>query len=266
MQRLSLFLALLIIWSCAPDASAIGAGAERRTWQTLVDGGEANQLNQQWTIAECNFRNALIAAEKFGAHSQEVQVSLPRLAACLVLQDKFEEAEPLYKRSIDIVHRLRSENPPVHPDPDSLVWLDDLSDAYQDKAKTYNPQYCMEHCTAIRRAIAPGRHNKLAPALHTLGSLYMGKKDWSHAEACYKEELEVNTNIYGPNDKHDATPLCSLAETQKELKQYTLAEANLERALAIMNSKPRTEDFYINIVEKRLHEIIQQQGAARVGR
>jgi Tetratricopeptide repeat len=250
-----------MIWSHVPGVYAEGASAERRAWQTIIDSGESNEMNHQWIVAELSYKNALSAAEKFGPRSQEVQSSLPRLAVCLVVQNKFEEAEPLYKRAVEIVYRLRSADPPTNPDPDSLVWLDDLADAYQDKAKEYKPILCMEHCTAIRRAIAPGRHSKLASALHALGSMYMVKQDWSHAEACYAEELEVLTNKYGPSDKHDAAALCSLGQARMNLKKYALARINLEHALAIMNAPPRTEDIYRSVIEKRIQEIIRLQAS-----
>ena len=265
MQRLSLLLALFIIGSCSPDSHS-ETSPQRKAWQTTIDTGDADQMNRRWVVAEFNFKNALSVAEKFGPDSQEVQVTLPRLAACLVLQNKFDEAEPLYKRSVGLVYRLRSENPPVQPDPDSLVWLDDLSDAYQDKAKAAKQDYCLEHCTSIRRAIAPGHHNKLAPTLHDLGALYMQKGEWGRAESCYKEELAIVTNKYGANDKHNIGALCALAQAQKWLKKYAQARANLEHALVIMKTEPRTEQCYISATEKWLQDIVQMEGATKAGR
>src|ERR1700733_1291964 len=214
MNRLAFVFSLCVLWSYAPSTQAMDSNAERKAWQSIIDSGESNEMNHQWIVAELSYKNALTAAEKFGPQSQEVQASLPRLAVCLVVQNKLESAEPLYKRAVEIVYRLRSESPPAHPDPDSLVWLDDLADAYENKAKDYKPEFCLDHCAAIRRAIAPGQHGKLAVVLHQLGAVYMHNQDWQHAEASFTEELQVLTNKYGPSDKHDAAALCSLGQVQ----------------------------------------------------
>src|ERR1700727_1056404 len=103
MKRLSLCLAVCVFWTHAPDVYAQNASAERRAWQTIIDSGESNEMNHQWIVAELSYKTALTAAEKFGPRSQEVQSSLTRLAVCLVVQNKFEEAEPLYKRAVEIV-------------------------------------------------------------------------------------------------------------------------------------------------------------------
>jgi tetratricopeptide (TPR) repeat protein len=75
-------------------------------WERYNVAGQQAMGQGRHAEAEGHFKLALQEAEKIGPMDNKVVVSLNGLANCLRQQGKFQEAEPLYQRAIDITKKI----------------------------------------------------------------------------------------------------------------------------------------------------------------
>jgi tetratricopeptide (TPR) repeat protein len=227
-------LSLINNTSSLAFANAPGRAAED-LWHNQCERGDEAQIVRNYPLAEKFFQESLITAKPFGPQSTELQTSTAKVGSIKLLQGHLEEAEPYYQQSLKMVTEMRQRG--VSLSPDSLMWLDDLGDAYEVMYRKHpeREQVCFEHCIEIRNTIAPAHHSKLASACGNLAALYMRTGKYSEAEKMLKLQIECINNQYGSK----ATlyvPLVSLALAQEKQKKYVEAEKNIKEAIAQMNN------------------------------
>ncbi len=83
------------------------------SWKACVEAGNAAYADGRVTQAETHFLEAVKQAEEFGPDDSRLALSLNNLAAVYHTQGKYQMAEPLYQRSLDIKTRILGEE---HPD------------------------------------------------------------------------------------------------------------------------------------------------------
>jgi tetratricopeptide (TPR) repeat protein len=71
-------------------------------WERYNVGGQQAMTQGRWADAERDFKLALAEAEKGGAKDPHLPTSLNALANCYRQQGRFAEAEPLYKRALEV--------------------------------------------------------------------------------------------------------------------------------------------------------------------
>lgn len=71
-------------------------------WDRYNVGGQQAMTQGKWQDAENSFKMALQEAEGFGQNDGRLPTSLNNLANCYRQQGKFNEAEPLYKRALEL--------------------------------------------------------------------------------------------------------------------------------------------------------------------
>jgi tetratricopeptide (TPR) repeat protein len=90
-----------------------GIEAMTDNWKTTVESGNQAYADGRVAQAEIHFVEALKEAEAFGEGDPRLALSLNNLAAVYQTQGKYQMAEPLYMRSLDIKTRVLGED---HPD------------------------------------------------------------------------------------------------------------------------------------------------------
>lgn len=71
-------------------------------WDRYNVGGQQAMTQGKWSDAENSFKMALQEAEKLGLNDSKLPQSLNNLANCYRQQGKFTDAEPLYKRALEL--------------------------------------------------------------------------------------------------------------------------------------------------------------------
>lgn len=82
-------------------------------WERFNVMGQQSMSSGKHAEAEGHFRMALVEAEKLGPNDPKVATTLNNLANCLRTQGKHGEAEPLYKRALEVKEKSAG---PLHPD------------------------------------------------------------------------------------------------------------------------------------------------------
>ena len=221
-------------------------------WHNHCEHGDQAEIERDYAKAEKCFRQAMATANLFGPHSKEMQTSIARMGTILVLQGKFDPAETYFVESLSMIKEMRVKG---EPDPDSLVWLDDFGDAYQEMGKKNKGKnmFCLEHCVALREAIAPGKHSKLASACNELASIYMNTQRYADAEKVINLQMVSISNKYGAKAQI-MTPLSNIAIAQEKQGKYADAERNLTKAITLMDQN-HMPAVYLDPVKKDLARI-----------
>ncbi|HEY9680787.1 MAG TPA: tetratricopeptide repeat protein [Oculatellaceae cyanobacterium] len=223
---------LLLLSQLNQNAFASSSAAEDH-WHALCEKGDQAEIGREYPKAEQLFREALAAARPFGPKSKQMQTSLARMGTILVLEAQFDQADPYFVQCMGL---LLDMNKTGESDPDSLVWLDDFGDAYQEMGRKIKAKnvFCLEHCVALRQAIAPGKHSKLASACQELAAIYIQNKKYADAEKLLNIQIQCICSKYGPKALV-FSPLSNLAIAQEKQGKFKEAELNMTKAIDLMD-------------------------------
>ncbi len=154
---------LSLFMLCCIGFPSNAATPSKEKLRVLLNVAQQAQLGHDMRLSETDYLKAIEEAQKFGGNSAEVQECEARLAAVYVLQGKLDLAEPHYLKAKDITILVMKDG---KGDPETFVWLDDLSDSYQLVGATQQTEKCYLHCLTLRKTISP-RH-KLLPQIEVL--------------------------------------------------------------------------------------------------
>jgi len=150
--------------------------------------------NRNLEEAERMWQEALKEAEQFGEKDGRFVVSVDNLASVLFNQQKYEKAEPFYRKALIIRERTF---PPDHEDvatcSTNLACIMFRRENYKEAEDLYL------RCLKIREK-QDGKNSKgVANVLYQLGMVYHAQNRWEKAEDYYKQALEIKNKIYGPD-------------------------------------------------------------------
>lgn len=97
---------------CLALCSAPARAQDASAWQKYVEEAKAAYRHKDYGRCEQLLRAALQEAEKFGPDDPRVAVTLHNQANLAAVQNKAAEAEPLYRRSLALLEKVRG---PDHP-------------------------------------------------------------------------------------------------------------------------------------------------------
>jgi tetratricopeptide (TPR) repeat protein len=165
----------------------------RQKLQDLLSLGEQSQISKDMRRAELDYLAATAEAAKFGSKSPELQESEARLASIYVLQGKLLLAEPHYLKTREIALELKKSN---KENPEGLVLLDDLSDAYQLQGSTKQSEFCYLHTMNLRQAISP-KHKNLPNAQVMYGAQLIAHGKLAEGEKYFRDGHALSNSIFG---------------------------------------------------------------------
>ncbi|GAB4468194.1 MAG: hypothetical protein OHK0037_25540 [Elainellaceae cyanobacterium] len=162
------------------------------------------------------------------ADSLDLASSLDRLATIYQKQGRYAEAEPLFRR----VLQLREQHlGPAHPE--VATALNNLALLYQAEGRYYEAEPLFQRALAIDEQVYDPRHLEVATDLHNLAGLYQDQGRYDEAEALYLRSLAIDERFYGVEHPDVATDLHNLAELYQDQGRYDEAEALYLRSLRI---------------------------------
>jgi serine/threonine-protein kinase len=217
-----------------------------------------------YTAAEQLFGDALATRRSLLGEADPLTIeSMNNLALALQSQGRVDEAEPLYRRILDLSAELDdervSQNTPVTMT--NLAWLlqtkgsllasDSLfTQALDLRRRLYSGDHArlanslsalarsrimigeLESAEALaiealamRRRVYAGPHARTAESLKILGDATLTRGDYASAEASYQEALSMYREVLGPGNQSVGWVQMALAEVFNALDDYERAEA-----------------------------------------
>jgi|GEM_PF-677139 len=182
--------------------------------------------------ASCFDRKGTLLEECGGKRPTDEATSLNNQAEKYRLQKKYAEAEPLYKRSLEI---RESKLGPEHPD--VAQSLNNLALLYMSQRKYSEAESLLKRSLSICEAKLGPNDPTLAKVLNNLGLLYFSQGKYSEAGPLYKRSLEIREKALGPEHADVAASLHNLAEMYRLQRNYAEAEPLHKRSLDIREKK-----------------------------
>lgn len=236
---------------CSIGFPSWAAPSPKEKLRALLNVAEQAQIAHDLRLAETDYLKAIEEASKFGSNSAEMQECEAKLAAVYVLQGKLDLAEPHYLKAKSITMLLMKDG---KGDPETFVWLDDLSDAYQLQGASQQTEKCYEHCLDLRRTIST--KHKLLPTIEVLyGAQLVARGKVAEGEKYLKQGYARSISLTGAMSGITGQLALQLANVYNTLGRLPDAEKYCAQAEYIVRSGAASNvEVVANVA--RLHAII----------
>ncbi len=209
------------------------AEADDAAFRRLMDAGVAEVNASKFADAQKSFAEAMKVAEA-DQNDGYLSMSMARLADLLQRQKKYDEAEPLYKRSLSIAEKAK--------DPGSrlkIMNLNGLGTLYLAQQNYDQAAVFLKRVLPIvEKEKDPDNDNRFLPTiLDNLAVVYRAQKKFPDAEALYKRAIPLWEQVAGPEDSDTATSINNLAALYYYQRKYSDAAPLFVRSLAIREKK-----------------------------
>ena len=122
-------------------------------WEKLVEAAGQSLRQGKYAHAEQQLTDALVLAEKLSIYDPRLVASLNKLAQLYYAQGKFKQAEPLYRRALEISEVILG---PDHPD--LVTNLSNLAAVYDAQGKHSLAASFHKRALAILEKLGPASH------------------------------------------------------------------------------------------------------------
>ena len=141
---------------------------------------------------------------------------------------RYSDAEPLYKRELEISEKALG---PDHPE--VATALSNLAFLYGEQGRYSEAEPLYERALAIREKALGPDHPDVAVSLNNSAALHRDQGRYADAERLHRRALTIREKALGPNHPDVAVSLNNLAELYRAQARYAEAEPLYKRALAI---------------------------------
>jgi tetratricopeptide (TPR) repeat protein len=163
-----------------------------------------------------------------GNEDRQFAFSLNQLARLYNSQGKYNEAEPLYLRSLSIREKKLGEN---HPD--VAQSLNNLAELYRNQGKYNEAEPLYRRSLSIWEKQLGENHPDFAISLNNLALLYNSQGKYNEAEPLFLRSLSIRENQLGEDHPDVANSLNNLALLYNYQGKYKVAEPLFLRSLSI---------------------------------
>lgn len=212
-------------------------------WLEWKEKGRREQASMSYAKAEEYYLRSITEAAKIGPDSIELIESKERLAACLVCQEKFSEAEPYYLELRASIERLRQRKA---LDAETLVWLEELAEAYATTGMKVHGKnrFGLEHALVLRDLISGDDHPEIAFTLRHLSRLYAMSGNSAEAKKLVTRLVRVDQKFLEPDSPTLSDDLCGLGIIEGQLDNWDNSESYFRQSLAILMKMDPTHHTY----------------------
>jgi tetratricopeptide (TPR) repeat protein/CHAT domain-containing protein len=183
--------------------------------------------------------------EKFkDVQNKEYAECLNNLAVIYYGQEKYDKAEPLFLRSLEVSKEILGEN-----NEDYVGILMNLALFYQNQGKFKDAEPFYIKSIKIDKKIIGEKHPDYAIALNNLALLYREQGKYDEAEPLFINALEIRKEILGEKHHDYSTSLNNLARLYIDLGKYKEAEPLFLKTLEIRKeiSGEKDEEYLITL-------------------
>ncbi len=175
-----------------------------------------------------SYNTALSRWEQTRPSDDTVSFTLNRVAQFLVLNAKYEGAEPLYRRALDIREKVLGKE---HPD--TAESLNNLAELLHSKGDYVGAEPLNRRALAIFEKVLGKEHLETFITLNNLAELLSDKNDYDEAELIHRRALTIGEKILGSEHPDTAKNLYNIAGLLWRKGDYKSAELLHRKALTI---------------------------------
>jgi len=168
---------------------------------------------------------------------------------------RYAEAEPLYRRALEIVEKALG---PEHPD--VAASLNNLALLYHRQGRYAEAEPLYRRALEIREKVLGPEHPGVATSLNNLAALYYSQGRYAEAEPLYRRAREILEKALGPEHPDVAASLNNLALLYDSQGRYAEAEPLLRRAREIREKTLGLEHPNVATSLNNLAELYRAQG------
>jgi tetratricopeptide (TPR) repeat protein len=166
--------------------------------------------------------------EQYHLFFSEVTHLLNRIGHYLSARARYSEAEPLWKRALEISEQ---QSGPLHPD--TATSLNNLAELYRQQGKYEQAEPFYQRALQIWEQVLGPEHPDVACPLYGLANLYRKQDKYAEAEPLYHRALRIREKRLGSEHPDVAYSLNGLANLYRKQGKYAEAEPLYQRALTI---------------------------------
>jgi tetratricopeptide (TPR) repeat protein/CHAT domain-containing protein len=193
-----------------------------------------------------------------GPDRNDVAVALNDLAQLYWAQDRYAEAEPLLRRSLNIIERAQGPQ-----DNNVAVALDSLANLYSAQGHYAEAEPLFRRSLAIREKEAQ-RDNPddagVSNALNSLARLYVAQGRLAEAEPLFERSVSIREKVFGPDHREVAAALTNQAGLYHDQGRDAEAERLYRRSLDILENRLPAGHHHLGAVLHNLALLYKDQG------
>src|SRR5262245_23975281 len=182
-----------IDWRAANAHYARAARLQPSNWQYAQRAGTlAHNMGDYATAASFNEATLSLVTSAFGPDAQETTTALNNLAVTYQSLARYMEAEPLFRRAIEIDERVLGKD---HPDVATRYNNLDLLLYKQGKYDQAEPLY--RRAIEIDEKVLGKDHPDIATLYNNLAGLLQAQGKYDQAEPLYRRAIEIDESVLG---------------------------------------------------------------------
>ena len=190
-----------------------------------------------------------------GNEDDQFALSLNGLASLYYSQGKYNEAEPLYQRSLSITEKQLGEN---HPE--VATSLNNLAGLYKDQGKYNEAEPLYRRSLSIMENQLGESHPAVATILNNLAVLYLTQGKYNKTEPFCMRSLSIYEKQLGENHPDVAASLNNLAALYNSQGKYNEAEPLCLRSLSIVEKQLGENHPHVAASLSNLAALYRNQG------
>jgi tetratricopeptide (TPR) repeat protein len=221
-----------IDWRAASTHYARAAKLQPSNWRYAQRAGKlADQMGDYPAAAAFKEATLTLTTSEFGPDAVETATALNNLALVYETLARYAEAEPLYRRAIEIGEKtLGKEHPDVATQYNNLALL------LRDQGKYAEAEPLYRRAIEIDEKALGKEHPGVATDYNNLASLLQDQGKYAEAEPLYRRAIEIDEKALGKEHPGVATDCNNLALLLKAQGKYAEAEPLYRRAIEILQS------------------------------
>jgi tetratricopeptide (TPR) repeat protein len=167
--------------------------------------------------------------KQYGFELETAALLLSRTGYYLKERGQYSEAEPLYKKALELLQRLLGEE---HPD--VATSYNNLAGLYKSQGRYSEAEPLYKKTLELRQRLLGEEHPDVATSYNNLALLYYYQGRYSEAEPLYKKALELRQRLLGEEHPDVATSYNNLALLYYSQGRYSEAEPLYKKALELL--------------------------------
>jgi len=202
-------------------------------WDSAISAATRSYAQGNYSEAELRYIDAEKAAESFGPFDHRLAITANNLGELYLREAKFAEAEPLFKRPLDIWEKGGN--------PSSLVvatTLNNLAALYTYLRRFEEAETIYRKSLVLREQRLGPEHPEVAKSLESLAELLLAKSKQINVDVLYLRALAIKKKAYGPESPATVECLNNLAVVYSEEGKLSEAERTFNEAATLLSKQP----------------------------
>ena len=187
-------------------------------YHSRLNRGESQNYQTEQELAIKYWRKAIDLYSELGLQI-DLAASLNNLAGLYRATGRYNEAEPLYKQSLEFIKGILGDNHPYF-----ATSLNNLAGLYKSTGHYSKAEVLYQQALELRKRLLGENHPDVAAILNNLGLLYDQQARYNEAEPLYLQSLEIRKHLLGENHPSLAIILNNLALLYYHQERYGEAE------------------------------------------